>query len=309
MRRVFFSVTIDTEPDSTVRWGRRYPLSFESVVDGIPRFLRPIFDRHGIKPVYFISPAVAEDKACLKVIEKELKKGSEAGNHLHPDEFPENGAAPGPGKRFACSDISDGEELFLIRRNHDAIAGHLGVKPVSYRAGRFGADIKTIASLEKAGYLVDSSVTPGIDWSGRGGPDFRGFPRHPYFVDVEGGDFGNEKGSSPVLEVPVTVGGKRFPLLPEKWYFRRWLRPSFMTTFEMKRIVDEAAGDYSTEDAALCMMFHAMEVIPGASPYVRSAAGQKMFLNRLESVCRHARERGYLPATLEEIYASRRAKL
>ena len=41
-----------------------------------------------------------------------------------------------------------------------AIEDAVGARPVSYRSGRFGFSASHVSSLERAGYLVDSSVSP-----------------------------------------------------------------------------------------------------------------------------------------------------
>ena len=102
------------------------------------------------------------------------------------------------------------------------IAKNIGVRPVSYRAARFGADLDTIKSLEKLGYKVDSSVTPQINWSSSGGPNHSKAPQQPYFVST---DAFYSPGTSTILEVPISISKKRFFLLPDKWFFYRWLDP------------------------------------------------------------------------------------
>jgi|GEM_PF-997213 len=302
MRRIFYSVTIDTEPDSTVKWGERNHPAFESVRNGIPNLLRPVFKRNRTRPVYFISPAVAAEPACREVLLSEIDIASEIGNHLHADEIP---GSPSKGKKtMACFDLSDEEEYNAIKKNHELIKSSLGVECRSYRAGRYAADFNTVKTLEKLGYTVDSSATPGINWKDRGGPDFRGFPRTAYFIDIESGDFKKE---SPVkhgfLEVPVTISGKKFPLLPDRWYFYRWLRPSIMTFPEMKSLIDNFIRSEGNENYVhLCMMFHSMEVIPGATPFVRTAQGQKSFLSRLDRVLEYLGSVGAESVTLSLFY-------
>ena len=50
------------------------------------------------------------------------------------------------------------------------------------------------------------------------------------------------------------------------------------------------------------MMFHSMEVIPKKTPFVRTRIGQKMYLNRLEKIIRHLKEKGSQSKTLKELY-------
>ena len=78
-------VTIDTEPDCDTAWRRSSPLTFTSVTHGIPNILRPLWDRHDIKPIYYISPEVVRDDECCRVLKNEIVKGAIIGTHLHSE--------------------------------------------------------------------------------------------------------------------------------------------------------------------------------------------------------------------------------
>jgi hypothetical protein len=176
----------------------------------------------------------------------------------------------------------------------------LNIQPVSYRAARYGADLATIRSLEKLSYKVDSSVTPGINWSSAGGPDHSAAPKQPYFINNENLYLA---GDMKILEVPITTSKKRFPFLPDKWLFYRWLRPTHMTVFEMKMIINEFLTGF--ENPVLNMMFHSMEIIPGKTPFVRTRFEQKFFLRRLEKIIQYITEKGFENKTLIMIYTDR----
>jgi hypothetical protein len=298
----FFCITIDTEPDCDVHWRRSQPIAFESVTFGIPSILRPMWDKFGVKPVYFVSPEVVENDECCRTLKGEIGRGAEIGTHLHSEYI-------GPQRKhedisgtisyeFPCFACDAEIESAKIKNLTELIEKKLGVRPVSYRAARYGADLDTIKSLEKLGYKVDSSVTPDMDWRNYGGPDHSRAPKQPYFISQT--DYYSQ-GNGAILEVPITISGKRLPFLPAKWMFYRWLRPTHMTAFEMKRLVAEFAVNYSSP--ALNLMFHSMEVLPGKTPFVRTKLGQKMYLSRLNSILQYITKRGFVSRTLMEIYA------
>ena len=85
------------------------------------------------------------------------------------------------------------------------IESKLDINPVWYRGARFGADLDTIHSLARLGYQYDSSVTPNIDWTSKGGPDHSKAPAGRYNIASDNmyceGDLG-------IAEVPVTILGK-----------------------------------------------------------------------------------------------------
>ena len=76
----------------------------------------------------------------------------------------------------------------------EAIARGFGARPTIFKAGRYGYGPNTGRALAELGYEVDCSLVPHTDFSGDGGPDFRGRPDRPHWLP-EG-----------LLEVPLTVG-------------------------------------------------------------------------------------------------------
>ena len=240
-----FCITIDTEPDCDIHWKRSRPLTFESVTFGIPSILRPIWDKFGIRPVYFISPEVVENDKCCRTLKDEIARGAEIGAHLHSEyiepQRKHEDIAGTASDEFPCFAYDAEIELTKIKNLTELIENKLGVRPVSYRAARYGADLDTIKALEKLGYKVDSSVTPDTDWRSYGGPDHSRAPKQPYFISQT--DY-YSPGDGTILEVPITVSGKRLPFLPAKWMFYRWLRPTHMTAFEMKSLVSKFARNY-----------------------------------------------------------------
>jgi hypothetical protein len=297
-----FCITIDTEPDCDVHWRRSQPLTFESVTFGIPSILRPIWDKFGIKPVYFVSPEVVENDECCRVLKGETGRGAEIGTHLHSEYIEpqkrHDDVAGTASNEFPCFAYDSQIESAKIKNLTEMIEKKLGVKPVSYRAARYGADLDTIKAIAGLGYKVDSSVTPDTDWRSYGGPDHSHAPKQPYFISQT--DY-YSAGNGSILEVPITVSGKRFPFLPAKWMFYRWLRPTHMTAFEMKSLVAEFVGKYSSP--VVNMMFHSMEIIPGKTPFVRTKLGQKMYLCRLHSILRYMTKKGFENKTLAEVYS------
>ncbi len=299
-----FCITIDTEPDCDIHWKRSQPLTFESVTVGIPQILRPIWNRFGVKPVYFVSPEVVENEQCCRVLRDEMQSDAEIGTHLHSEYI-------GPQKKhetiagttsyeFPCNAYDNKVESAKIKNLTEMIENNLGTRPVSYRAARYGADIDTIKILEKLGYKIDSSVTPGISWVKQGGPDHSRAPKQPYLISQT--DY-YSAGDSSILEVPITISGKRFPFLSGGWMHYRWLRPTHMTAFEMKMLVNEFSRNY--DEPVLNMMFHSMEVLPGRTPFVRTNLGQKLYLIRVEKIIKHLKQKHFESRTLTETYNDR----
>ena len=281
-------VTIDTEMDADPHWKKRSPMEFTSVTEGIPKYLRPIWDRYDVHPIYFVSPEVAENPACAEILKAEASRGAIIGAHLHPEYI-------GPDRitdidsikkaAYPCYACDRETEASKLRNLRDLIEKNIGVRPVWYRAARFGADEETFSILDELGFKFDSSCTPHIDWSDRGGPDHSPVPIRAFKIEPYD-----------IIEYPVTITGRRWGIigrmLPDNWLFYKWIRPSHMTLFEEKVMLKRLRKD-GIED--IVMMFHSMEVMVNKTPYVRNKLMQKMYLRRLDRTVRYACKFGYKP--------------
>lgn len=293
-------MTIDTEMDSDLHWKKHFPAEYSSVLEGIPKLLRPIWDKYDVHPIYFVSPEVLYDEKCCEILRDEAKKGAIIGAHLHPEYIePDkiwNESISEITPQFPCSEYTDEIEYEKLKNLTDLIERKLSVKPIWYRAARFGADSTTISSLHRLGYQYDSSVTPEIDWSGKGGPNHKNGLHKPYRISKY--DIYREADSdedfSGIYEMSVTITGKRFgvigKLLPDHWLFYQWLRPTHMTYIELKHMIKQMAQQGIEEGV---MMFHSMEIMINKTPYVRNRWMQKYYLWRLENALMYAVKKGY----------------
>ena len=271
----WFTVTIDTEGDRVCpffvrKWG---PLTgkFNSVLEGIPR-LRAIWNDFSVRPVYLATDGVLSCPDCVEALRKEQKAGAEIGTHLHiADEFP-------------CNVPQERQHLEQLTSLYERAFGR---RPCSYRAGRYGMSERTLTALCELGYKVDSSVTPYVDWSAEGGPDYRRHSNQPYW----------KRG---ILEVPVTILGARSWWPFGGWSRYKWLRPSVATAEHLRWIVDRAC---QTGLEVLNMTFHTMELIPRSSPYVRTQVGAALLLRRIYKTIAYMTKKGFEPITLSGLYA------
>jgi hypothetical protein len=284
-------ITIDVEPDCDTNWNRSSPLTFSNVEHGVGELLQGLFAKCSARPTYLISPEVLNHQPSVDVLAS--LRDCELGTHLHSEYIGTSIKYPDPAGTASNefpSSLARHEQLDKLTAITKLFEQQFGYRPASYRAARFGANADTFEHLTSLGYLVDSSVTPRIDWRDKGGPDFSDCPDQPYWLE-----------GKRLLEVPVTILGKRCLCLPYKWMAYRWLRPSVMTAGAMKRVID-AVADRSGESATLNMMFHSMEVVPRKSPYVRTRLGQKLYLSRLAKTIQYARQQGFQCCTLRELH-------
>lgn len=300
-------VTIDTEMDADKHWGKKWPAEYTSILQGIPKFYRPIWDKYDVHPVYFVSPDVLYDDESVQILRDEIGKGAIIGAHLHGEYIePESkwgGDMDTVSVPFPCNEYSSVIEEEKLTNLTKLIKEKLGVSPEWYRAARFGADIDTVRILQKLGYRYDSSVTPHIDWSDRGGPDHSKAMIDTYVISddnyyageaIHDKDISSSRDSykGKIIELPVTITGKRWgiigKLLPNNWLFYKWLRPTHMTLLEMKSIIRK-----NPKLPNLVMMFHSMEVMINKTPYVRWKWMQRYYLWRLDKSLAYAKKKGY----------------
>lgn len=290
MPRAYLCVTIDTECDKGPRWRVQRPLAFTATWGGIPKKLAPIFRAHSAKATYLVSPEVMRDARSVEALAKP-NHDVELGTHLHCELVEANAPVPNVTAIFQRDEPREVEQLGSLTALFKTT---FGFSPRSFRAGRFGIGPRTIGALEALGYLVDSSVTPNVDWTSSGAPglEFFGAPTQPYHPSRE---VPKRVGEAKLWEVPVTIhphpfarafGMKR--VLPA-----RWLRPTKGTSRDLVRITkDEIASHTKSGSSSPCilnMMFHNVEITPGTSPYADDDIEADGILRRLYDVLAFAR--------------------
>lgn len=306
-------VAIDTEGDNQWDAHARRHQTFENIY-ALGR-LHDFFAAHGVRPTYVITHPVAVDARSAEVLGQLVRRGdAEIGAHHHAWETPPFSPDDVDRHPYALS-LPMAQFDAQLTALTDAIQRAVDVRPVSYRSGRFGFSAAHVSSLERAGYLVDSSVAPLFYEAHKQGPDFVGAPLTPYFLSY---DDATRAGSSDLLELPISAAlDRRVPAAVERWYGRapwpyttkrvlrlariakiRWLRPSYSSAADMialsRQIVDRGAP-------ILNLLFHSSEAIVGGSPYNRTQGELDAFFERLSQALTYAvKDLGAEPMTFAE---------
>ena len=310
-------VGIDTEGDNQWDAEARRNQRFENLY-ALPR-LHALFARHGVRPTYVITYPVAKDERSADVLRTLLQGGDcEIGAHHHAWETPPCSEADIRRHPYA-STLPRRQFEAQLSALTEAIYRGVGVRPVSYRSGRFGFSSDHVAALERNGYLVESSVAPLFYESHKGGPEFVEAPLRPYFLAY---DDATRPGCSRVLEVPLSAAlNRRLPRSLQYAYARapkpymtkrvlralrllrmRWLRPSYSSLEDMIALARDLAR---ANESILNLLFHSSEAIVGGSPYNRTQGELDAFCDRLERFLSFAtRELRAVPATFSEFRAS-----
>ncbi len=248
-----------------------------------------IFDRLNVRPTYLVDYAVATQPEGFEPIRELLQSGRcEIGAHLQPWENP-----PFAEELSARTSFNHNLPAWLqkekLQRLTEVIESTFGIKPISYRAGRYGVGNEMAWILEELGYQIDVSVLPGYDMRLRHGPDFRHAFARPFWI-------GRNRN---LLEIPLTTGFSgllakgRAPQISSATLYaalsspgaarlhlpgvfarlrlleRITLTPEGVSIQELKRLTRLLLG---RGHRVFTFNYHSSTLLPGYTPYVRTEA-------------------------------------
>ncbi len=298
-------VTIDVEPDNV--WNDTHSKAVENI-KRLPSFHR-LCQEYGVRPTYLVSWTVAEHPESARILETLLAEDDcEIGIHPHLWETPPITEQDGSQRAWVGGDYPEDVLAAKLANLTELIASRFG-KPTSHRAGRWGLDPRQIGLLLDLGIRVDSSVTPGINWSSTGAPDYTTAPLDLYWMDTS--DL-CQPGTSPLLQVPCTIMPRyrfsvfrRFPLANRvaRWVGSelRWLRVLPSTSSETLLSVCHWA---SQRFRCLNLMSHSSEFMAGGSPYWPTESAVEQQFGCYHRIFSWWREHGVEPKTLSEFAAA-----
>jgi hypothetical protein len=208
MSEVPFIITVDTEGDNL--WAKPREITTHNAAY-LPRF-QSLCERFRFKPVYLTNYEMALSDAFVEFARDVIARDAgEVGMHLHAWNSPPLDPLTDDDFRYQPYLIeypapTMKEKIRILTR---LLEDRFDQPMVSHRAGRWAFDGRYAAMLLDAGYRVDCSVTPGVDWrtspgapGGRGGSDYRDFPFNPYFFNPADIALAT---TGALLEVPMTV--------------------------------------------------------------------------------------------------------
>jgi hypothetical protein len=279
--------------------------------------------RLGVRPTYLCNyPVVSDPEGAALLHSLAARGGCELGTHIHAWNTPPYGSVKGRAgdertHTYYQYELEPADIRAKLDCVHAAVARVAGRPPVSFRAGRFGIDRVSLALLVDLGYEVDSSITPLVDHSQDGGPDFRRAPRFPYRPSATDPSV---PGELPLVEIPVSIATtRRLPFAVQRAYVRippatrlrgflssdwlglvdfAWLYPVRFDLDAMRRVADVLVAQKSP---VLNVFLHSSELAPGVSGRVRTEEDVEQVFERLDALLAYCLERhGAVPATLAE---------
>ncbi len=272
-----FLISIDTEGDNLWEWEFGKKITTENA-HYLRRF-QVLCDKYEFKPTYLTNYEMAADDIFFEFAKQTLDYGGcEIGMHLHAWNSPPYYGLKerNDGVRSGCPylieypyNIIEEKVAFMT----EYLETRFGIKPTTHRAGRWAMNEKYFEILQKYGYEVDCSITPGLSWenaagytNGSFGSDYREASQK---IDIVN--------NTNILEIPMTVCENHRVLTDEiktlkhtlgnyyraiKGQGKIWLRPNGKNLKDMLYIADTVA---KTKSGYIMFMLHSSELMPGGS--------------------------------------------
>jgi hypothetical protein len=246
--------------------------------------LQALFEAADVKPTYIIDyPVAASDQGAAYFRQLSQTGKAEIGMQLHPWVTPPYDEVVNAVNSYCCN-LPAALEVHKLQLLYDMIVDRIGIKPITFKSGRYGIAHDTPAHLRALGILIDTSIIPGYNLSADGGPDFSRYDTQPKWLDTSAG---------PLLEIPTTGGyigalrrwgpqlmtllhaplGRALKLEPIAFRLnligRVRLSPEGYTLDELKQLT---LALRQRGDSVFSFSLHSPSAGIGYTPYVRSAA-------------------------------------
>ena len=309
-------MTVDTE--EAWDWSGPYPTTQYSVehVSRLGSF-QTVCERYGMRPTYFANHAVMADASARStMLELARRPNVEIGMHIHPWNTP-----PFVGEAPVLP-----RNTYLHTRPEDEIQEKLaatygqflkaGLRPTSFRGGRYSTSAAIQRFLSNAGFVADCSIVPYTRWAEDGAPDFSHDGLMPRRLAVPGGR------GQPLWAIPQSAGFTRAPF--GLWAFvHNAIEHSTLSRFHLIGAADRLGlvrrvwlnfemGGVSDwvpflkrlrrmQVPVVTLTVHSSSLFVGPGPYTRTHAQERVIAERIENVLDAiAHLDGFVPATVTE---------
>ena len=125
-------------------------------------YIMDVLDEFNVKALFFVDFAEAwdygEDKV-RNVVDIILRRGHNVGVHIHPDHMADK-------NRLFLWEYSREEQYDIIFKCTELYIKMVGKRPISFRAGKYGANLDTLDILCDLGYKYDFSLFYHQQWCG-----------------------------------------------------------------------------------------------------------------------------------------------
>ncbi len=281
MKRKYFIITIDTEGDNL--WNvKDTEAKIKNITnkngDYIWRF-QELCEKYAFIPTYLTNYEMSQSESFIELAKEGIRKKSlEIGMHMHawnsPPYYPlkfEKGGNNAYLGEYPKNIIY--QKMDLLKKSLQDI---FSIKITSHRGGRWYLDSYIIEILEELGFVVDCTISPGINWRNNvgytrnsKGSNWKRYKDIPFYLKT-GNVFGCRKR---LLEVPVTI---KYLKEDDK---NIWLRPTGQNIKDLFWIVNNAL---ESDARYIEFMLHSSELMPGGSPTFKTSNSIKHLYDDLE---------------------------
>jgi hypothetical protein len=283
------TVVVDTEEEFDWNAEFRRDATAVTAMRQIGVFQR-LCEEYGIAPAYVADyPVVTDPEAAAALRDLQTSGRAEVGAHLHPwvtppfdEEVSARNSYPG--------NLEPTLEAAKLHRLTAAVEQATGVRPKTYKAGRYGLGAHTTSALEAEGFEVDLSPLPAFDLSADGGPDYSSWSPRPY-------RFGS---GERLVGLPTTGAFVGFLGSGCATAYRVANRPALrraglsgilsrLRAADRLRLSPEAASQPELRRLTAALLrrglrtfsfaLHSPSLLPGCTPYVRTASDLEALLD------------------------------
>ena len=294
-KSVFLCCSLDVEEEGLFRGAYR---AISPPVENLAHLgrLKPLLAR-GIRPTLFCDwPVLENDGAWSHVASLLDCHPVEVGTHLHHWNTP---PLVGNGESLSSvpsARVEQSRMLEKLETLQDRAKRRLGLRPTSFRMGRWDLHKEHWPLLARVGITADASVRPLHAGNARNlGPDHYHAPREPYVVDMPvtangtGTGLGTAQGQS-LFELPLTVTD----LVPAisrlvgtlgqeaRAGLQRWgalaLLPVYHPLWAMKIVT---ALSIARGNTAISLTWHSSELMPGGNPRMPKERDIDAFMHKV----------------------------
>lgn len=288
MYKKYFIITIDTEGDNL--WNvKDTEYKIKHITNKNAAYLerfQSLCESFQFIPTYLTNYEMSQSEEFKKLAIRGIRHNSlEIGMHMHawnsppyfPLTFQKNGNNAFLGEY--PNDIIKKKLIYLTELLEDTFS----VKMTSHRGGRWFLNDTILSYLEELGYLVDCTVSPGINWKDNvgytknsKGNDWRHYKDKVFYLN-----YANPlRGKSKVMEIPVTIRKNLNKAAV-------WMRPNGKNLQDLIWLADEV---YKTPGTYLEFMLHSSELMPGGSPTFRTQQDIEKLYNDLNILFQHLKK-------------------
>lgn len=281
-------VTVDTE--EIFNWDSSTFDDWRLAPPADINLFQKLCERHGVKPLYFLTLPLIEDEIVGDYYKALSKEGrASLGLHLHQWVTPPAAPFNTPYTSYQCN-LDPQLHAAKLDRLAAAFKTRFGFAPIAHRAGRYGVSPAVHDQLAARGIRFDFSPSAAFDLRLDGGPDFSGTTGHAWTRDTSAG---------PAL-LCVPVSGKRFYRKSHRFLRQQESRTGDFTPLSPALKLATSSIRLTPEGFPLDMLqrtsqsllqdrirlqsfsLHSTSLTPGATVYAGDSAGRDALLQRTD---------------------------